>query len=194
VSLVIVLAAVGVTMAWWFFAVGMKTVAENALVSEQKKRDDLTEQLATYSYVLDAQGAHQRVVAAEAWVTSRDVRWDSYVDQILDALPQGVVGVTQIEVQQVSPAAGALESAGGPFDEADLGTIGITGVALAPQLANDYVAKLATISGLYHVEIVDMRLDTLQDSEIPVWLFTLTMDISLEALSGRSIFAEGSAK
>jgi hypothetical protein len=193
VSLIIVLAALGLIMAWWFFAVGVKTVAENALASEQIKRDDLTAELATYSYVLDAQSAHERVVAADAWVTATDVRWDAYIGQIEKALPEGVV-LTQIQVQQVSPVGSLLDTAAGPFDEPDLGTIGVTAAADYPQLANDYRAAIASISGLYHVEVSEMRIETEVDSDIPVWVFTLTMDIGLEALSGRSILADGSAQ
>ncbi len=37
VSLIIVLAAFGLTIGWWFFAVGVKTVAENALREEQDR-------------------------------------------------------------------------------------------------------------------------------------------------------------
>ncbi len=193
VSLIIALTALGLTVAWWFFAVGVKTVAENALHTEQDRRADLAAELATYSYVLDAQRAHQRAIAAEERATSMDVRWDAYVAQIEDALPEGVL-LTQIQVQQVSPVAALLTTAGGPFDEPDLGSISITGDADSPQLASDYIAALAPISGLYHVEISDIHLDTVADSDKAVWTFTLVLDIGLEALSGRSILVDGSVQ
>ncbi len=193
VALIMVLGAFGLTIAWWFFAVGVKTVAENALASEQKRRADLTTELATYSYVLDAQRAHQRVVTAEELMASTDVRWDAYVAQIEDALPAGVL-LTHIQVSQVSPVSDGLTTTGGAFDDVDLGTISITATATQPQLANDYIATLRPISGLYHVEISDMQIGAEPDSDQPEWSFTLTLNISLEALSGRSILADGSAQ
>jgi hypothetical protein len=180
-------------MAWWFFAVGLKTVAESALATEQSRRDELTKELATYSYVLEARDAHKRAVEAEAWVTSTDVRWDAYIAQIEKALPAGV-RLGQIQVQQVSPVGALRSTTSGPFDEADLGTIGIVASADHPQLGNDYLAALATISGVYHVEISEMRLESIPDTDTPTWVFTLTLDISLEALSGRSIIAHGGAE
>lgn len=193
VSLIIVVAALGLTMSWWFFAVGLKTVAESALADEQSKRDELTAKLATYSYILDARDAHRRAVEAEAWVTSTDVRWDAYVAQMEQALPTGVT-IAKIEVLQVSPAGPQRSGGSGPFDQPDLGTISLTGIATDPQLSNDYIAALARISGLYHVEIFEIRIETSPEAVQPLWEFILTMDISVDALSGRSILADGSAQ
>lgn len=193
VALIIVLSAFALTIAWWFFAVGVKTVAERALASEQGRRADLATELGTYSYVLDAQRAHQRVVAAEKQVTSTDVRWDAYVAQIEKALPAGVL-LTQIQVSQVSPVGAQATNPDGPFQQADLGTVTINATADQPQLASDYIAALAPISGLYHVEFSGVQITSVVGSDTPLWTFTLTLDISLEALSGRSILADGSAQ
>jgi Tfp pilus assembly protein PilN len=193
VALIIVLVPIGLVIAWWFFAVGVKTVAESGLAAEQHKRPDLAAELATYSYVSDAQRAHESAIAAEEWATSTDVRWDAYVAQMEQALPPGVF-ITKIEVLQASPVGALRANIEGPFDEADLGTIAITAQADQPQLANDYVAALASISGLYHVEIYEMQIDTRPDSDLPVWRFVLHLDIGLEALSGRSIVADGGAQ
>jgi Tfp pilus assembly protein PilN len=193
VSLIVVLAAVGLTMAWWFFAVGLKTVAESALSTEQNRRDELTAKLATYSYILEARDAHERSAKAEAWATSTDVRWDAYLAQMLETLPPGV-RITDIDVAQVSPMGAQRVPIEGPFNEADLGTIVLKGRADQPQLANDYIANLAPISGFYHVEISEMRIETDPTSEKPQWAFTLFLDISVDALSGRSIIAHGGAE
>ena len=193
ISLVIVLGAVGLIVAWWFVAVGVKAVAENSLAEEQNRRAELSEELATLAYVLDARDDHDRAIAAASWAAATDVRWDAYIAQIEEAVPEGVL-ITSIEVAQISPVAAALSYGGGPFDEPDLGVIVISGRVADPQLSNDFIAALTPISGVYHVEISDIAYEARADSDVPSWNFTIVMDLGLEALSGRSILGDGSAQ
>ncbi len=175
--------------ALWFAAVAWRISAEVALQAEQDKRPALVAELAEYDYVTGVQDEFANAVLARQWAGITDVLWADYLDAVTSALPAGT-DLQSLSVTQAN-AFGSASVGSSPFITSSVGTVSLTGHVNQASKVSDVQDAIEAISGLTNVSITVTSIDTYPETDTVVWVFDGTAQISVEALSGRTV-AEGS--
>jgi len=125
---VAVLAAIGGVAMLYMSGGGSVTTAQAGLATAQAKQVTLNHKIADLQFVSQAQSAVDSSEAALTQATSTEIHWSDYLADLATLLPTGV-WVSQVSFSETVLPGSLATPDGAP---ASVGTVQITGTALAP--------------------------------------------------------------
>lgn len=168
----------------WFYIFTARMAAEADLAAEQERTAVLQEELATYDYIPVVRAALENAVNARALAGSTDITWATQLNALLTAAPSDLSLVT-LAVSGATPSDPVVLD-GTPFEQPDLGQLYFSGHAANETQVVALQEAIDALPAFRNTYITSISLASVNEGEVPYWIFTGSTRITDNALSGRT--------
>ncbi len=167
----------------WFFTFTLRQAAEQALADEQAITTQKQTELATYAYLTPLRAQVDNALLARAAAGQADVLWADQLNAFLGAFPESTK-LDQLLVSPTTPMA-PYTTDGTLFGGIDVGSVSFSGTSTEPLDITALQNAIDALPGFERSSIDSVSLAPEADAAGPLWSYSGTVRVTINALSGR---------